>query len=63
MLIGEEKANLADTAAANAINQQNVANAFGLTSSAQSLVARLKSIQACLIFNLLIILQQEKIML
>ena len=30
------KANLADTAAANAINQQNVANAFGLTSSAQS---------------------------
>ena len=30
------KANLADTAAANAINQQNVANAFGLTSAAQS---------------------------
>ena len=30
------KANLADTAAANAVNQQNVQNAFGLTSSAQS---------------------------
>ncbi len=30
------KANLADTAAANAINQQNVQNAFGLTSSAVS---------------------------
>jgi len=30
------KANLADTAAANAINQQNVQNAFGLTSSALS---------------------------
>ena len=30
------KANLADTAAANAINQQNVSNAFGLTSAAQS---------------------------
>tara|TARA_Y100001938_G_C8095740_1_gene438018 strand:+ start:44 stop:2326 length:2283 start_codon:yes stop_codon:yes gene_type:complete len=32
------KANLADTAAANAINQQNVQNAFGLTSSALSFV-------------------------
>ncbi len=30
------KANLADTAAANAINQQNVQNAFGMTSAAQS---------------------------
>ena len=30
------KANLADTAAANAINQQNVSNAFGLTAAAQS---------------------------
>ena len=30
------KANLADTAAANAVNQQNVQNAFGLTSAAQS---------------------------
>ena len=30
------KANLADTATANAINQQNVQNAFGLTSSAVS---------------------------
>ena len=30
------QANMADTAAANAINQQNVQNAFGLTSSAQS---------------------------
>jgi hypothetical protein len=30
------KANLADTAAANAVNQQNVQNAFGLTQAAQS---------------------------
>jgi len=30
------KANLADTAAANAVNQQNVQNAFGLTQSALS---------------------------
>jgi len=32
------KANLADTAAQNAVNQQNAQNAFGLTTSAQSFV-------------------------